>query len=45
MAFALLEMDEEKIDVFASSISKVKENIHRCPICNNLTEVMIIHSD
>lgn len=38
MAFALLDMDEEKIDVFASSISNVKNNIHHCPICNNLTD-------
>ena len=38
MAFALLDMDEEKIDVFSNSIKSVKENIHKCPICNNLTD-------
>ncbi len=38
MAFALLDMDEEKIDVFSNSIKSVKENIHTCPICNNLTD-------
>ena len=38
MAFALLDMDEEKIDVFSNSIKSVKENIHHCPICNNLTD-------
>ena len=38
MAFALLEMDEEKIDMFSSSIANVKNSIHRCPECNNLTD-------
>ena len=38
MAFAILDMDSEKIDNFSSSIKGAKENIHRCPICNSLTD-------
>lgn len=38
MAFAILEMDTEKIDSFSTSIKAAKDNIHRCPICNSLTD-------
>lgn len=38
MAFAILEMDTEKIDSFSNSIKAAKDNIHRCPICNSLTD-------
>ena len=31
-------MDEEKIDNFSTSIIDVKKYIHRCPICNSLTD-------
>ena len=47
MAFALMDMEEEKIETFSNSILKVKETIHRCPICNGLTDMdkCIICSD
>ena len=38
MAFAILEMDSEKVENFSSSIVDAKKNIHRCPICNSLTD-------
>ena len=38
MAFAILEMDSEKVENFSSSIMDAKNNIHRCPICNSLTD-------
>ena len=38
MAFAILEMDSEKIDSFSNSIKDAKEKIHRCPTCNSLTD-------
>lgn len=38
MAFAILEMDSEKVENFSSSIIDAKKNIHRCPICNSLTD-------
>ena len=38
MAFAILEMDNEKVENFSSSIIDAKKNIHRCPICNSLTD-------
>lgn len=38
MAFAILEMDQEKVENFSSSLTDAKKNIHRCPICNSLTD-------
>ena len=38
MAFAMLEMDDEDLKEFADSIIQLKEQIHFCPICGNLTE-------
>lgn len=39
LAFAVMDMDEEKIEMFVSSIKEVKENIHQCPVCNSLTDL------
>ncbi len=38
LAFAVLEMDEEKAEFFSESIIHMKENIHFCEICNTLTD-------
>ena len=47
MAFAIMDMDDEKIEQFSSSLRKTKETIHRCPKCNSLTdkEECVIGSD
>ena len=47
MAFAIMDMDDEKIEQFSSSLRKTKETIHRCPKCNSLTdkEECVICSD
>ena len=39
MAFAIMEMDDEKIEIFSKSIINAKEKIHRCPICNGITDL------
>ena len=39
MAFAILDMDEEKIDFFSDSLKSAKEKIHRCPKCNCFTDL------
>lgn len=39
LAFAVMDMDEERIEYFSESLSKVKSTIHRCPICNSLTDL------
>ena len=41
MAFSIMDMDEEKIEMFSKSINSVKENIHRCPMCNGLTDLEV----
>jgi recombination protein RecR len=38
LAFAMLEMNEDDLKEFAEAISSLKELIHLCPICGNLTE-------
>lgn len=38
LAFAMLEMEEDDLKEFAEAISNLKESIHLCPICGNLTE-------
>lgn len=38
LAFAIMEMDEERVSQFSNSLMMVKENIHRCPVCNGLTD-------
>lgn len=38
MALYCLELDEEVLETFASSLTLLKKNIKRCKKCNNLTE-------
>lgn len=38
MAYAILEMDESSVKEFANALLNVKNKIHKCPICGNLTE-------
>lgn len=38
MAFAILDMDDDDVKEFSSSLIALKENIHKCPICGNYTE-------
>ena len=38
MAFSVLELDEESAKAFADAIVEAKTKIHRCPICQNLTD-------
>ncbi len=37
-ALATLDLDQEVIDVFSTSIANTKTKIRRCSICNNLSE-------
>lgn len=38
LAFHVLELDDEIIDLFSDSIKNVKVNTKKCQYCNNLTE-------
>lgn len=38
LALSLLSFDDDKIDLFSTSISDVKTKIKRCKICNNLSD-------
>ena len=38
MAYALLDMDEEALEEFSTAIKELKQQVHVCPICGNLTE-------
>ncbi len=38
MAFAMLEMDDDDLNEFSEAIKDLKNKIHFCPICGNITE-------
>lgn len=38
MAFSILDMSEEDVAAFATTILEAKAKIHPCPICGNLTD-------
>ena len=38
MAFAMLEMDKDDLEEFSEAIKALKEQIHTCPICGNITD-------
>ena len=38
MAFAMLEMDDDDLKEFSEAIKDLKNKIHFCPICGNITE-------
>ncbi|MBR2907389.1 MAG: recombination protein RecR [Clostridia bacterium] len=38
MAFSILDMSEEDVAAFATTILEAKARIHPCPICGNLTD-------
>lgn len=38
LAFAVLELEEEQVEMFSNSILDVKNKIHSCPICNTFTD-------
>ena len=38
LAFSVLNMEEEQVELFSSSLMDVINNVHKCPICNSLTD-------
>lgn len=38
MAYAMLDMEEDDLLEFSDAVKSLKESIHVCPICGNLTE-------
>ena len=38
LAYAVLKYSDEEIAAFTSAMIEAKERIHRCPICQNLTD-------
>ena len=38
LAFSVLDLEEEQVNLFSDSIIEVKNNIHKCDVCNTLTE-------
>ena len=42
-AYALLNMPDEEVEKFASTILKVKKNIRYCSLCGNYSETDICH--
>lgn len=42
-AYAVVNMDEEEARDFAAAITEVKEKIHLCPVCGNITDEDVCH--
>lgn len=38
MAFAMLDMSKDDLEEFAKAINEIKDKIHYCPICGNITD-------
>ena len=38
LAFSILELEDEQIEMFSESIKDVKERVHKCKNCNTLTD-------
>ena len=38
LAFSVLELEEEQVELFVKSLSDVNEKVHKCVVCNTLTE-------
>ena len=38
LAFSVLNMDDDQIEMIANAISSLKKDLKRCSICNNLSE-------
>ena len=38
LAYAVLKYSDEEISAFTSAMIEAKEKIHRCPVCQNLTD-------
>ena len=38
LAFSILELEDEQIEMFSDSLKEVKEKIHKCRKCNTLTD-------
>ncbi len=39
LSFAVLELDDDQVDLFSDSLKDVKKSIHKCSICNTLTDL------
>ena len=38
LAFAVLDFDDDQVKLFSDSLIDLKNKIHKCPVCNTLTE-------
>lgn len=38
MAYSVLEMEDEDVEMFSDALNEVKRNVHHCPICGAYTE-------
>lgn len=38
MAYSVLEMSDEDVELFSDALKDAKRSVHKCPICGSLTE-------
>ncbi len=43
LAYSIINFDKENIDNFANALIDIKNNIKRCPVCNNITDLDVCY--
>ena len=43
MAYSIIGFDKDRLDDFIDSLSSVRDNIKKCPICNNITDLDVCY--
>ena len=43
LAYAIVGFDKDKLDNFANTLTCIKDNIKRCPLCNSITDMDICY--
>ena len=39
LAYSVVGFDKERLDNFINSLTSIKDNIKKCPVCNNITDM------
>lgn len=39
LAYSIVGFDKDRLDNFINSLTNIKDNIRKCPVCNNITDM------
>lgn len=43
LAFSVMDLEDEQVELFSTSLMDVKNKVHKCEVCNSLTEDKICY--